>query len=98
MAEQTIKAPAAKRVKELTPEERRIKRLKEEPRVKVYGNEIFAAQLGDIYTFLYNGLPVTIKFDGTYQEYPQTVAKHIEQKLSTIAKANTRRNINTRIG
>jgi hypothetical protein len=82
----------------LTPEETRVQKLKKEPRVKVYGNEIFQDQLGEVYTFLYNALPVTIKFDGSYQEYPESVAKLLESKLSEIAKANTRKTINTRIG
>lgn len=84
--------------KELTPEESRVQKLKKEPRVKVYGNEIFQDQLGEVYTFLYNGLPVTIKFNGSYQEYPESVANLLESKLSEIAKANTRKTINTRIG
>jgi len=88
----------ATKKKQLTPEQTRIQKLKNEPRVKVYGNEIFQDQLGETYTFLLNGLPVSIKFDGSYQEYPESVAKHIEAKLSQIAKANTRKNINTRIG
>ena len=91
------KKPATRKPK-LTPEQARIQKLKNEPRVKVYGNEIFQAQLGETYTFLLNGLPVSIKFDGTYQEYPESVARLIESKLSRIAKANTRQNINTRIG
>lgn len=96
MVEQTTSKK--KKVKQLTPEEARVQKLKGEEKVRVYGNEIFAQQLGEVYTFLYNGLPVTIKFDGTYQEYPATVAKHIENKLSKIAKANTRKNINVQIG
>lgn len=89
---------AATKQKKLTPEQARIQKLKNEPKVKVYGNEIFQDQLGETYTFLLNGLPVSIVFNGTYQEYPESVAKVIEAKLSQIAKANTRRNINTRIG
>lgn len=81
-----------------TPEQTRIERLKKESKVKVYGNEIFQDQLGEVYTFLLNGLPVTIKFDGTYQAYPESVAKLLENKLSEIAKANTRKTINTKIG
>lgn len=81
-----------------TPEQTRIERLKKETKVKVYGNEIFQDQLGEVYTFLLNGLPVTIKFDGTYQAYPESVAKLLENKLSEIAKANTRKTINTKIG
>lgn len=81
-----------------TPEQTRIERLKKEPKIKVYGNEIFQDQLGEVYTFLLNGLPVTIKFDGTYQAYPESVAKLLENKLSEIAKANTRKTINTKIG
>lgn len=84
--------------KVLTPEQTRVERLKKEPKVKVYGNEIFQDQLGEVYTFLFNGLPVTIKFDGTYQAYPESVAKLLENKLSEIAKANTRKTINTKIG
>lgn len=84
--------------KVLTPEQTRIERLKKEPKIKVYGNEIFQDQLGEVYTFLLNGLPVTIKFDGTYQAYPESVAKLLENKLSEIAKANTRKTINTKIG
>lgn len=89
---------ATAKKQKLTPEQARIQKLKNEPRVKVYGNEIFQDQLGETYTFLLNGLPVSINFDGSYQEYPESVAKHIEAKLSQIAKANTRKNINTRIG
>jgi hypothetical protein len=89
---------AVKKQVTLTPEEIRVQKIKQEPRVKVYGNEIFQDQLGETYTFLYNGLPVTIKFDGSYQEYPESVATLLESKLSEIAKANTRKTINTRIG
>jgi len=89
---------ATAKKQKLTPEQARIQKLKNEPRVKVYGNEIFQDQLGETYTFLLNGLPVSINFDGSYQEYPESVAKVIEAKLSQIAKANTRKNINTRIG
>lgn len=81
-----------------TPEKTRIEKLKNEPKVKVYGNEVFQSQLGEVYTFLFNSLPVTIKFDGTYQEYPESVAKLLENKLSEIAKANIRKTVNTKIG
>lgn len=82
----------------LTPQQARIQKLRTEPRVKVFGNQIFRDQLGETYTFLVNGLPVSINFDGTYQEYPKSIAELLEDKLSRIAKANTRQNINTRIG
>lgn len=84
--------------KQRTPEQSRVAKLKAEPRVKVLGNEIFQSQLGEVYTFLFNGLPVTIKFDGTYQEYPESVAKLLESKLSEIARANTRKTTNVKIG
>jgi hypothetical protein len=84
--------------KALNPEQNRIAKLKAEPRVKVLGMESFQNQLGEVYTFLYNGMPVTIKFDGTYQEYPESVAKLLESKLSEIARANVRRNTNVKIG
>lgn len=62
-----------------------IQKLKREPLVKVHGAKVFQKTLGDYYTFLVNGYSVTIYFDGTYQEYPQSIAELLQRKLDDIA-------------
>lgn len=74
-----------------------IRRLKKEPRVRVFGNKMYKESIGSPYTFLFNGLPVSIKFDGTYQEYPKTIAEVLERKLLAIAEANTPKQVNVEI-
>lgn len=66
----------------------RLEKLKKEPKVKVYGNILYKDFLGDVYTFLYQDYPVTIKFDGTHQEYPETIAKILVKKLEGAANSN----------
>ena len=83
--------------KKLTPEQEAVEALKKEKKVKVYGNPMFIQSGGDQYTFLYNGNPVTIFFNETYQEYPETVAKLLEAKLAKMARSSTSRNVNTKI-
>lgn len=67
----------------------RLDKLKKEPKVKVWGNVLYKDFLGDVYTFLYQDYPVTIKFDGTHQEYPETIAKILMKKLDGAATSNT---------
>lgn len=62
-----------------------IQKLKGEPLVKVHGAKVFQKTLGDYYTFLINGYSVTIYFDGSYQEYPQSIAELLNRKLDDIA-------------
>jgi hypothetical protein len=62
-----------------------IQKLKKEPLVKVHGAKVFQKTLGDYYTFLINGYSVTIYFDGSYQEYPQSIAELLNRKLDDIA-------------
>lgn len=67
----------------------RLNELRNEPKVKVWGNVLYKEFLGDVYTFLYQDNPVTIKFDGTWQEYPATIAELLTKKLDAAANANT---------
>lgn len=72
---------------------------KNEPKVKVYGSQIYVPSCGDVYTFTFNGFPVSIKFDGTWQEYPETIANMLIKKLDAIAVSNTPvRKTNEKIG
>lgn len=79
----------AKTVKEQTNEF--LKKLRNEPRVKIRGDKNLKTHFGDVLTFTFNGLPVTVRFDGSYQEFPESIAREIEFKLEafnddTVAK------------
>lgn len=67
----------------------RLDKLNKEKKIKVWGNVLYKDFLGDVYSFLYQEYPVTIKFDGTWQEYPETIANIIMAKLDAAAYANT---------
>lgn len=71
--------------------------LKKEKRVGVVGLEVYAQYLGTTYTFLLNGIPVSIKLNGTEQFYPQSVATLLKDKLNAIGRSNTRRVVNEAI-
>jgi len=74
-----------------------IKKYKNEPKVEVIGSKLYKKHLGSVYTFTYNGFPVSIKFDGTVQKYPKSIAKVLERKLNEIAESNARKEINTEV-
>ena len=71
-----------------------VEKLRREPKRKVVGHEIYKQYMGTIYTFLFNGYPVSIRFDGTEQEFPETIAKAIERKLLAVSRANTPKEVN----
>jgi len=74
-----------------------VRKYQKEPKVEVLGNSMYKAYLGSRYTFTFNGFPVSIKFDGTYQKYPATIAKVLQKKLNEIAEANAAKNVNTQL-
>ena len=57
--------------------------------VKFRGDKIFAPIFGKVYTFLYNGVPVTVRFDGTEQEFPKFIYDMIMKKIHETSEANT---------
>jgi hypothetical protein len=57
-------------------------KLKNEPKVPVYGNPLYKPFMGDLYSFDYQGNGVSIKFDGTMQYYPKTIAELLVKKFS----------------
>lgn len=63
-------------------------KLAKEEKVGIYGNPLYKQFLGDVYSFLYQGNPVTIKFDGTTQFFPKTIAELLQKKLDASANAN----------
>jgi hypothetical protein len=56
-------------------------------------SKLYAPYLGKVYTFIYNGIPVTLYCDGKPREYPEFVAKHIDAKLQKISESNTYKEI-----
>lgn len=63
-------------------------RLKKEPRVKILCSKAYAPYFGTTYTALMNTVPVTVKFDGTYQEFPETIAKWLQDKFIRVTESN----------
>ena len=62
---------------------------KSDKKVKFRGDKIFAPIFGKVYTFLYNGIPVTVRFDGTEQEFPEFIYDMIMKKIHETSEANT---------
>lgn len=63
-------------------------RLKNEPRKKIYCSKAYAPYFGTTYTALYNTVPVTVRFDGTQQEFPETVANWLLDKFIRVTESN----------
>ena len=57
--------------------------------VKFRGDKIYAQFFGKVYTFLYNAVPVTIKFDGSTQEFPEFIYNKIMEKIHEVSESNT---------
>ena len=57
--------------------------------VKFRGDKIYAQFFGKEYTFLYNPIPVTIKFDGSVQEFPEFIYNKIVEKIHEVSESNT---------
>ena len=57
--------------------------------VKFRGDKIYAPLFGKVYTFLYNAVPVTIRFDGTVQEFPKFIYEKIMDKIHEVSESNT---------
>lgn len=68
-----------------------LNRLKHEPVKKVYCSKAYAMYFGKSYTALYNTVPVTVHFDGTNQEFPETVANWLLDKFIRVTESNVPR-------
>lgn len=74
-----------------TAEKELMKNLSKEPKVGVLGNPLYVPYLGEVYTFMYFGNPVSITFDGTIQKYPKTIAEILQSKLDQASNSNVSR-------
>lgn len=66
-----------------------LNRCKNDEVVKFRGDKLYAQYFGKEYTFLYNAIPVTIKFDGTVQEFPKFIYDKIMEKIHEVSESNT---------
>lgn len=57
--------------------------------VKFRGDKLYAQYFGKVYTFLYNAIPVTVRFDGSVQEFPKFIYDKIMEKIHEVSEANT---------
>ena len=84
----------AKKKRIIEQDKAALAKLAAEPKVKLIGDTLYKEKLGDSYSFLFNGRIVGIRFDGSVQEYPKTIADLLLKKLSAISKASTQVEIN----
>lgn len=66
-----------------------LEKCKKDRVVKFVGQKIFANYFGPKYTFLYNGIPVTVLFDGSTQEFPEFIYNKIMDMISAVSESNT---------
>lgn len=57
--------------------------------VEFVGQKIFANYFGPVYTFLYNTIPVTVKFDGSKQKFPRFIYDRLMEKINEVSDSNT---------
>lgn len=70
-----------------------LERCKNDAVVKKVVSKLYAPYLGKVYTFAYNGVPVTIYCDGKPHEYPKFIADKIDEKLNKVSESNTYKEI-----
>ena len=70
-----------------------LKKCKSDKKVTRTISKFYEPYLGKVYTFLYNGIPVTVYPDGKPHEYPEFIAEKIDKKLAKIADSNVSQDI-----
>lgn len=66
-----------------------LNRCKKDDNVEFVGQKIFANYFGPVYTFLYNTVPVTVRFDGSKQKFPRFVYNRLMKKINEVSDSNT---------
>jgi len=66
-----------------------LQKCKNDEVVEFRGDKIYAQYFGKVYTFLYNAVPVTIKFDGSVQKFPKFIYDKIMEKIHEVSESNT---------
>lgn len=62
--------------------------------VKFTGSKVYAQYFGRVYSFLYNTVPVTVRFDGTTQEFPEFVYNEIMRRIQAVSELSTPKSVN----
>lgn len=65
-----------------------LSKLKKEKTKKIMCSKAYAPYFGTTYTALYNTVPVTVRFNGTEQEFPETVANWLLDKFIRVTESN----------
>lgn len=66
-----------------------LKKCKSDKVVSFVGQKIFANYFGPTYSFLYNTIPVTVKFDGSEQKFPKFIYDFLMKKINAVSESNT---------
>lgn len=65
-----------------------LNKCKTDKQMTFVGNKLYAQFFGAVYTCLYNGIPVTVRFDGTAQKFPEFVYNWLMEKINAVANSN----------
>jgi len=68
-----------------------LNKCKEDEVVEFVGQKIFANYFGPVYTFLYNTVPVTVRFDGSKQKFPKFIYDRLMEKINEVSDSNTKK-------
>lgn len=68
-----------------------LNKCKEDEEVEFVGQKIFANYFGPVYTFLYNTVPVTVRFDGSKQKFPKFIYDRLMEKINEVSDSNTKK-------
>lgn len=66
-----------------------LERCKNDRLVVITPSKMLASIFGATYTFNYNGIPVTVHFNGMPQKFPKFIADKIQKKIYETSEANT---------
>lgn len=66
-----------------------LEKCKSDPVVTITPSKLFANIFGSVYTFNYNGIPVTVYFNSKPQKFPKFIADKIQEKILSTSEANT---------
>ena len=70
-----------------------LNKCKEDEVVEFVGLKLYANYFGPVYTFLYNTVPVTVRFDGSKQELPRFIYNRLMEKINEVSDSNTNKEI-----
>ena len=74
-----------------------LNKCKEDEVVKFTGNKIYAQYFGKVYSFMYNTIPVVVKFDGSTQGFPRFVYEEIMRRIQRFSEASTPKKVDVEL-